>query len=193
MSTRILRFLLLIAGLLSIVSCEDPFEKTTKGRNTLAFILNNKKIYCDTYYIINFRVGYYFDDKDNLISIQAYLDSEDFPFLSIKIPSDYIETGSTLKPKVKLEYLYLPSIYNHTYDSSGKTISLKLVREAEYRSVDVSASSLHVRMWDKDSGVLAGDFSFKGEYADSLGKIHTVNVTDGVFDIKHQWPTDQEL
>ena len=190
----------LILGLLAIIAfvgCSKVpfflrpyFEPSESGRQTLAFFLNKKP--CYQYTIGRFSeypreraLGY--DLSDDVITVRSRLTSKTFPFILISAPQDALADNVALQPDIRLGYLYLPKITHDVLinedEYGGKLFKTIVDRNAEYRLVNISESSLLVRRWDPEAHIFAGDFSFKGHYVDSSGKKHTIKVTDGVFDV----------
>ena len=66
---------------------------------------------------------------------------------------------------------------------SYSSTPLVIDREAEYRHVTVTNSTLKIRRWSREQKILAGNFTLQGQYADSTGKVIPFNVTDGMFDV----------
>ena len=185
---RSIKVLLLLLGcFLCFMSCEDRFRKTVYGRDILGFSMENKTLRTSHGAIQAPQAGYYINETDNLLSIQSELDlidklaiylgsgSRRFPFISISFPLEGLKAGVSYQPIIELKYWYLPGNPN---------------RKDIYTFVDIWDASLYVRFWNPETGVLAGDFTFKGAYTDTTGRVHKVRVRDGGFDMKTRLSED---
>ena len=159
---------------------EYAFWATQSGKNTLAFTMDGKKIYQRRAhgYLFSGKGLAYFQIKDDQASIDIHADlkPEEFPFIDFSFPADQLEQGATIAPVIDFQYVYLPEIYER--NSEGRIVK---VREAEFRSFDMEETSM--RFTHCEDKIISGFFTFVGSYTDSIGTVHRVNVTDGVFDV----------
>ncbi|MBP5218943.1 MAG: hypothetical protein J6Z47_08360 [Bacteroidales bacterium] len=184
--------------LLAVVSCErlNPdvyFKETSTGRNVLSFTLNKEKVYqqisggIPSSYPLQ-RHATYKEEGGNII-ISAQLHHKCFSYISFTVPAEKVTEGADLKPSVEFEYLYLPQIAHWGEPESGPGYTgtpLIIDRKAQYRKVTVKSSSLSIRKWAEDEKILSGNFEMTGQYADSTGKVHKFQVSDGMFDVTDQ-------
>lgn len=170
-------------GLISSCAKESiiSFSETTLGKNTLAFTIEGIKIYQETCYHYHERYARYYEDSDSgIIRIHADLTSNHFPEIDLSFPAYQVSAITSFAPKVEMTYEFLPPIYEPHEHGGGH-----LTRSPEYRSISITESNIEIRYFDNN--ILAGRFSLKGEYADSLGNIHPVVIDDGIFDVTNSY------
>lgn len=91
--------------------------------------------------------------------IYAQLEDDNLSSISFSIPLESLYEGALVEsPSIKVSYRGKPSA---AYDGE-----------------------LNIRKWDDQEGILSGTFEFKFDKELSGGRIRTVDVTEGYFDVK---------
>lgn len=152
-------------------------EETYLGKGTFAFTLDGEWIYQCSSSMKHYRAARYSADPENnkitIYTVPRNVFSEIYLYFS----SDQLVQNTTFVPEAKLTYLFLPSIVEK---KENEPIG-KMVRKEEYRDVTIFESTLTINYCQDD--IIAGRFTLKGEYADSTGKVHDVDIKDGIFDV----------
>lgn len=191
-SAQGLSYLLVIS--IIFVSCQKlydfrPHEKTAVGRNVLSFYIDGEE-YTQRragrpLYISKYGERYLSSEKsfaafsindDETTTIRAFIVTPKYYALDIKLPDNTFSAGATYRPEVTFYYVYLPKIRN--------------VRQAVYRKATITEARVDINTYypKAESGkcdrpVLAGEFTFSGHYADSLGQTHYFKAEKGIFDV----------
>ena len=196
MRYRNLRFSAVILVILSLSSCEllksnSYFDETSSGRNVLSFTMNGVRLFQayrggDMFSPSPLhRFATYQEDKQkDSIFIEATLYNRTFRYISFAVPAKAVRDGVSLSPDVKFSFLYLPQISHLEPNPDYPNVERVVVdRPAEYRYVNIDAPKLNIRRWSREKKILAGSFTFEGNYTDSTGRVTSFVVTDGLFDV----------
>ena len=134
------------------------------------------------------HADYHLDEND-VISVRAYLEARGLfreynwqPYrIRISAPLSEIADGAVLTPDIKVAHIVRPAIY------SGINR-----RDAEFGETTVTDTWMKIHVFDPGKKTLTGFFSFRGEYADSTGRVRKIRVKDGFFDVSNDMITDQD-
>ena len=161
------------------------FEKTAVGNNFLAFTLNTTRIYqrMALYGPITRYATYSLQDEKMVVA--ADLSHKIFNSIYIILPLSKVSDGAEIIPDIRLQYLLLPEIKRQTERSNGE-IAYVIDRQNVYKNIVIEKCAVSIRSWNPEKHIVAGDFTFKGYYVDSLAKKHFVQVKDGVFDVSDE-------
>ena len=177
---RIICFLVLILSVISFVSCSEEdlreryrekvekfsFSETHTGKGSLAFTIDGTKVYQNTSVLWwgGRQISYYrkLTEKDQ-IEIFSLLNNNIFYSIRFVFPSEELKADATIHPDVELKYF-----------SEGNNLQYVIVYDA----------IINITYCEND--IISGRFTLEGEYADSSGKVHIVDVTDGIFDLKRK-------
>ena len=193
----------LLVCLLALYGCskyEDEPKETSEGRNTLSFTACGFRYFqYETggfIYPLHRWAKYSYYEEDGRFEIVADVtsryDSTPHPIfsdISIVLASENVYSGSILQPiDIALSYLYLPRIngpeeWQDSPNGNGGYWTHAEVRHEEYREANISEAMVQIRKWSPEERILAGNFTIKGNYADSTGKVHNIEINDGLFDL----------
>ncbi|MBP5504810.1 MAG: hypothetical protein J6X89_01755 [Bacteroidales bacterium] len=168
------------------------FEETAEGRNVLSFTFNGEGVYQKTSggfpseAPLSRWATYKEDAESGSIVVEARLNHRDFYWLSFSIPQAEAAEGAQFKPEMDFEYVYLPELSHLGEPESGPgytSTPVVIDREQECRNATVTEATVKIRKWSRGEKVLAGNFTMKGHYTDSTGKVIQFHVKDGMFDV----------
>ena len=180
---RIICFLVLIVSGIFFISCteegwvklrayweERSFSETHTGKGTLAFTAEGMKVHQSMPYFMPPGTAYWTIIGDNQIKIMAFLNNKAFHDISLVFPAEELKTDAIIHPEADLRYFY------KTKPQANNPLRLRL-----YDNVTVSDAVINITFYEKD--IISGRFTLEGEYADSTGKFHVVDIKDGIFDL----------
>ena len=165
--TMIKRITIITAFLFLLCSCSNKYylEKTSYGKNSLAFTINGELITHVHHFIGGSHASAY--KKGNDLHVVASLDHDVFYGIMLSVPADQADKGITLHPVVSFEY----------YSKHTK----------EYKEATIEEATLLVRRLDYEKSIFSGDFTIKGYYENGSGKATHFIVSDGVFDMQIEY------
>lgn len=169
--------LFLILSVISFVSCSDEdlremigaheneisFSETHTGKGSLAFTVEGVKVHQSRGgYLGGIRLAYYREHTErDQIEIFSMLNSNIFYTIRFVFPSDELKAAATIRPDVEL-----------TYFPEGNNLQCVTVNDAI------------INITYCENSIISGRFMLDGEYADSTGEVHIIDITDGIFDLK---------
>lgn len=188
----IMKRLLIVSMIFLAAGCEkvDPFVETDEGTNVLGFFLDGAKVSYTTSggfpseYPYEHNVYTKQINADSL-EIRASLDNYYYNKIVIKIPVSEISTTQDITdPDIKLNYVYrkYPSPPDK-YTEGGGTIW--------YAYTEFVSGVLSFRKWDTTAGILSGNFNFECDAPQYDGSVKRISVTDGNFDVKFNFNSDE--
>lgn len=174
-------------GTLNFSTESGSYSEFSIAHNPLAFIMvfipvpphnpDKPKVYAD-----------YHLDENGVISVRAYLEARGLfrnnwqPCrIRISAPLSEIADGAVLTPDIKIAHIVRPAIHDKINP-----------REAEIGETTVTDTWMKIHAFNPEKKTLTGFFSFRGEYADSTGRVRKIRVKDGFFDVSNDMITDQD-
>ena len=124
----------------------------------------------------------YHVNENNVLTVRAYLEDRGINLsrkwhpgqISISAPLSEFADGAILTPTIKIKHLVRPAVTNTQSPD---------YREAEIGETTVTDTWMKIHAFDPENKILTGFFAFRGEYADSTGRVRKIRVRDGFFDV----------